>query len=227
MKAMVFSGLYPIDPTKFEDLREALDKLKLNDSALSYEPETSKALGFGFRTGFLGLLHMEIVEERIRREFNIDLIATSPSVVYEVVLNDGTIQEVDAPYKMPKTESIKKTREPFVKASIFSPSEYIGDIMKLCQDKRGEFINMDYIDTTRVQIDYKLPLSEMVFDFFDRLKSIRQLTGAEADLNQYKSNYINLGYYNVFIGYCQVSITMYLKVFWCRINSLNNLKKLK
>ena len=126
MKAMVFSGLYPIDP---------------------------------------------IVEERIRREFNIDLIATSPSVVYEVVLNDGTIQEVDAPYKMPKTESIKKTREPFVKASIFSPSEYIGDIMKLCQDKRGEFINMDYIDTTRVQIDYKLPLSEMVFDFFDRLKS--------------------------------------------------------
>ncbi len=171
MKAMVFSGLYPIDPTRFEDLREALDKLKLNDSALSYEPETSKALGFGFRTGFLGLLHMEIVEERIRREFNIDLIATSPSVIYEVVLNDGTIEEVDAPYKMPKPESIKKTREPFVKASIFSPSDYIGDIMKLCQDKRGEFINMDYLDTTRVQIDYKLPLSEMVFDFFDRLKS--------------------------------------------------------
>ncbi len=171
MKATVFSGLYPIDPTKFDDLREALEKLQLNDSALSFEPETSAALGFGFRVGFLGMLHMEIIEERVQREFNIDLIATSPSVIYKVLLTSGEEIEVDAPYKMPKNEKIKLTKEPFVKASIFSPSDYIGDIMKLCQDKRGTFINMDYIDTTRVQIDYKLPLSEMVFDFFDRLKS--------------------------------------------------------
>ncbi len=171
MKATVFSGLYPIDPTKFDDLREALEKLQLNDSALSFEPETSAALGFGFRVGFLGMLHMEIIEERVEREFNIDLIATSPSVIYKVHLTNGEEIEVDAPYKMPKNEKIKYTEEPYVKASIFSPSEYIGDIMKLCQDKRGTFINMDYIDTTRVQIDYKLPLSEMIFDFFDKLKS--------------------------------------------------------
>jgi GTP-binding protein LepA len=171
MKATVFSGLYPIDPTKYDDLREALEKLQLNDSALSIEPETSAALGFGFRVGFLGMLHMEIIEERVQREFNIDLIATSPSVIYKVLLTSGEEIDVDAPYKMPKNEKIKLTKEPYVKASIFSPSDYIGDIMKLCQDKRGTFINMDYIDTTRVQIDYKLPLSEMVFDFFDRLKS--------------------------------------------------------
>ena len=171
MKATVFSGLYPIDPTKFDDLREALEKLQLNDSALSFEPETSAALGFGFRVGFLGMLHMEIIEERVQREFNIDLIATSPSVIYKVLLTSGEEIDVDAPYKMPKNEKIKVTKEPYVKASIFSPSDYIGDIMKLCQDKRGTFINMDYIDTTRVQIDYKLPLSEMIFDFFDRLKS--------------------------------------------------------
>ena len=171
MKATVFSGLYPIDPTKFDDLREALEKLQLNDSALSFEPETSAALGFGFRVGFLGMLHMEIIEERVEREFNIDLIATSPSVIYKVHLTNGEEIEVDAPYKMPKNEKIKYTEEPYVKASIFSPSEYIGDIMKLCQDKRGTYINMDYIDTTRVQIDYKLPLSEMIFDFYDKLKS--------------------------------------------------------
>ena len=172
MKATVFSGIYPIDPNKFDDLREALEKLQLNDSALSIEPETSKALGFGFRVGFLGMLHMEIVQERIEREFNIELIATSPSVIYKVHLTNGDVIEVDAPYKMPKNEKIKLTEEPFVKASIFSPSDYIGDIMKLCQEKRGTFINMDYIDTTRVQIDYKLPLSEMIFDFFDKLKSV-------------------------------------------------------
>ena len=171
MKASVYSGLYPIDPTKFEDLREALEKLKLNDSALSFEPETSKALGFGFRTGFLGLLHMEIVQERITREFNIDIIATSPSVIYKVILTDNTEIEVDAPYKMPRQEKIKVTKEPYVKTTIFSPADYIGDIMKLCQDKRGTFIKMDYIDTTRVTIEYKLPLQEIVFDFFDKLKS--------------------------------------------------------
>ena len=171
MQPQVYAGVYPIDPEKFEDLREALDKLKLNDSSLIYEPETSKALGFGFRVGFLGLLHMEIVEERIRREFNIDLIATSPSVIYKVILTNGEVMDVDAPYKMPKNEKIKYMEEPYVKMNIFSPSEYIGDIMKLCQDKRGTYLKMDYIDTTRVTIEYKLPLSEIIFDFFDKLKS--------------------------------------------------------
>ena len=171
MQPQVYAGVYPIDPDKFEDLREALDKLKLNDSSLIYEPETSKALGFGFRVGFLGLLHMEIVEERIRREFNIDLIATSPSVIYKVILTNGETVDIDAPYKMPKNEKIKYMEEPYVKMNIFSPAEYIGDIMKLCQDKRGTYVKMDYIDTTRVTIEYKLPLAEIIFDFFDKLKS--------------------------------------------------------
>ena len=171
MKPTVYCGLYPIESNKFEDLREALEKLKLNDAALTFEPETSKALGFGFRCGFLGLLHMEIIEERIEREFGIDLIATSPSVVYEVVLTDGTKVLVDSPTKMPKREVISKTLEPYVKCSIFSPSEYIGPLMELCQDKRGTFINIDYLDTERVTINYELPLSEIVYDFFDRLKS--------------------------------------------------------
>ena len=171
MKSMVYSGLYPIDSSKFEDLREALEKLKLNDSSLVFEPETSKALGFGFRCGFLGLLHMEIIEERIEREFKIDLIATSPSVVYEVVLTDGSKETVDSPVKMPKRELISKTLEPYVKTSIFAPSEYIGPIMELCQDKRGTFINMDYLDTDRVCINYEIPLAEIVYDFFDKLKS--------------------------------------------------------
>ena len=171
MKPTVYCGMYPIESNKFEDLREALNKLKLNDAALTFEPETSKALGFGFRCGFLGLLHMEIVEERIEREFGIDLIATSPSVVYEVELNDKSKVIVDNPSKMPKREFINKTYEPFVKCSIFTPSEYIGPLMELCQDKRGTFINIDYIDTERVTINYELPLSEIVYDFFDRLKS--------------------------------------------------------
>ena len=171
MKPTVYCGLYPIESNKFEDLREALNKLKLNDAALSFEPETSKALGFGFRCGFLGLLHMEIIEERIEREFGIDLIATSPSVVYEVELTDKTKVEIDCPSKMPKREVVNKTFEPYVKCSIFTPSEYIGPLMELCQDKRGTFINIDYIDTERVTINYELPLSEIVYDFFDRLKS--------------------------------------------------------
>ena len=171
MKPTVYCGIYPIESNRFEDLREALNKLKLNDAALTFEPETSKALGFGFRCGFLGLLHMEIMEERIEREFGIDLIATSPSVVYEVELNDNTKILVDSPTKMPKREFISKTYEPFVKCSIFTPSEYIGPLMELCQDKRGTFIGMDYIDTERVTIQYELPLSEIVYDFFDRLKS--------------------------------------------------------
>lgn len=171
MKPTVYCGLYPIEANKFEDLREALEKLKLNDAALTFEPETSKALGFGFRCGFLGLLHMEIIEERIEREFGIDLIATSPSVIYEVLLTDKTKILVDNPTKMPRRELIDKTLEPYVKCSIFSPSDYIGPLMELCQDKRGTFINIDYLDTERVTINYELPLSEIVYDFFDRLKS--------------------------------------------------------
>ena len=171
MKPTVYCGLYPIESNKFEDLREALNKLKLNDAALSFEPETSKALGFGFRCGFLGLLHMEIIEERIEREFGINLIATSPSVVYEVILTDNSKILVDSPTKMPSKERIAKTKEPYVKCSIFTPSSYIGPLMELCQDKRGTFLSMDYLDEERVTIIYELPLSEIVYDFFDRLKS--------------------------------------------------------
>lgn len=171
IKPTVYCGLYPIESNKFEDLREALSKLKLNDAALTYEPETSKALGFGFRCGFLGLLHMEIIEERVEREFGIDLIATSPSVVYEVELTDKTKVIVDSPAKMPKREIISKTYEPYVKCSIFTPSTYIGPLMELCQDKRGTFLSIDYLDTERVTINYEIPLSEIVYDFFDNLKS--------------------------------------------------------
>ena len=171
MKPTVYSGLFPIESNKFEDLREALSKLKLNDAALTFEPETSKALGFGFRCGFLGLLHMDIVEERIEREYGIDLIATSPSVVYEVILNDDSKVLIDSPTKMQKKEAIKKTLEPYVQTSIFTPSEYIGPIMELCQDKRGTFINIDYLDKERATVNYEIPLSEIVYDFFDKLKS--------------------------------------------------------
>ena len=171
MKPTVYCGIYPIESNRFEDLREALNKLKLNDAALTFEPETSKALGFGFRCGFLGLLHMEIMEERIEREFGIDLIATSPSVVYEVELTDKSKVIVDSPTKMPKREVISKTYEPYVKCSIFTPSSYIGPLMELCQDKRGTFLNIDYLDSERATINYELPLSEIVYDFFDRLKS--------------------------------------------------------
>ena len=171
MKSMVFCGVYPIDTSKFEDLREALEKLKLNDASLVFEPETSGALGFGFRCGFLGLLHMDIVRERVTREFNIDLIMTAPSVVYEVELTNGEIVMVDAPSKLPDKSKVKDIREPYIKTNIFTPKEYIGSIMKLCHDKRGIYINMEYIDTTRVNIHYELPLSEIVYDFFDKLKS--------------------------------------------------------
>lgn len=171
MKPMVYCGIYPIEANRFDDLREALEKLKLNDAALTFEAETSKALGFGFRCGFLGLLHMEIIEERIEREFNIDIIATSPSVIYEVLLTDKSKMMIDSPTKMPDKSVISKTYEPYVKTSIFTPKDYIGPIMELCQDRRGTFINMDYLDDDRVTIYYKLPLSEIVYDFFDKLKS--------------------------------------------------------
>ncbi len=171
MKPMVYSGLFPLEPNKFEALREALEKLKLNDASLVFEPETSQALGFGFRCGFLGLLHMEIIMSRIKREFNIDLIATSPSVIYEVTLTNGEVLKIDSPNKMPDRATIASIKEPFIRTNIFVPSEYIGAIMQLCQDKRGIYESMEYIDSTRVNIHYKLPLSEIVYDFFDKLKS--------------------------------------------------------
>ena len=171
MKPMVFCGLYPIESSKYPDLREALEKLKLNDASLEFTPETSKALGFGFRCGFLGLLHMEIIEERIEREFGISLIATSPSVIYDVELTNGEHITVDSPVKMPEKVKIKDIKEPYIKTNIFVPSDYIGAIMELCQDKRGNYVSMEYLDKTRVNIHYELPLSEIVYDFFDKLKS--------------------------------------------------------
>lgn len=171
MKPMVFCGLFPVESSKFPELREALEKLKLNDASLEFEPETSQALGFGFRCGFLGLLHMEIIEERIEREFNIELIATSPSVIYEVELTDHNIVMVDSPAKMPERQRIASVKEPYIRTNIFVPSDYIGSIMELCQNKRGNYVSMEYIDSTRVNIHYEIPLSEIVYDFFDKLKS--------------------------------------------------------
>ena len=171
MKSMVFCGLYPIESVKFEALRESLNKLKLNDASLEFVPETSTALGFGFRCGFLGLLHMDIIKERITREFGIDIITTAPSVIYEVILTSGDILEISAPNLMPDKSKIKEVREPYIKTNIFAPSNYIGSIMELCQERRGTYIGIDYIDSTRVNIHYELPLSEVVYDFFDRLKS--------------------------------------------------------
>ena len=171
MKSMVFCGLFPIESSKFEDLRDALSKLQLNDASLVFEPETSTALGFGFRCGFLGLLHMDIIKERVTREFDIDLITTAPSVIYEAYLNNGDILTIDAPAKMPDKTLLKEIKEPYIKTNIFTPSEYIGPIMELCQNKRGTYVSMEYIDPTRVNIHYELPLSEIVYDFFDKLKS--------------------------------------------------------
>lgn len=171
MKPMVFCGLYPIETSRYPELREALEKLKLNDASLEFTPETSNALGFGFRSGFLGLLHMEIIEERIEREFGINLIATSPSVIYEVTQTDKTVVMVDSPAKMPDRQKIQDIKEPYIRTNIFVPSTYIGPVMELCQNKRGNYISMEYIDETRVNIHYEIPLSEIVYDFFDKLKS--------------------------------------------------------
>ena len=168
---MVFAGIYPADGARYGDLRDALEKLQLNDAALSFEPETSVALGFGFRCGFLGLLHMEIIEERLEREFNLDLITTAPSVVYEITRTDGSLITVDNPSNYPSADVIKEAREPIVKASIITPSDYVGGLMELCQDRRGEFIDMKYLDPTRVELHYHLPLNEIIYDFFDALKS--------------------------------------------------------
>lgn len=171
LNPMVYCGLYPIDTARYNDLRDALEKLELNDSALQYEPETSQALGFGFRCGFLGLLHMEIIQERIEREFNIDLITTAPSVIYHVHMTDGEDLKVDNPSMMPEPQKIDRIEEPYVKANIMVPNDYVGAVMEICQRKRGNFLTMDYIDTTRVNIFYEIPLSEIVYDFFDQLKS--------------------------------------------------------
>ena len=171
LNPMVYCGLYPIDTAKFNDLREALEKLQLNDSALQYEPETSQALGFGFRCGFLGLLHMEIIQERIEREFNIDLITTAPSVIYKVKMTDGTDIDIDNPSNMPDPQKIERIEEPYVKATLMAPNDFVGAIMELCQTKRGNFIDMQYVDENRVSIIYEIPLSEIVYDFFDQLKS--------------------------------------------------------
>jgi GTP-binding protein LepA len=171
-KSMVFSGLYPIDAEQYEDLKEALAKLRLNDASLDYEPETSVALGFGFRCGFLGLLHLEIIQERLRREFAIDLIATTPSVMYHVLLTNGDFLKVDNPSQMPPVQNIEAIEEPVVLAHVVTPTEYVGNIMKLCQDRRGMFVDMVHLEENRVRIAYRLPLGEIVLDFYDRLKSV-------------------------------------------------------
>ena len=171
MNPMVYCGLYPIDSNKYNDLRDALDKLQLNDAALQYEAETSQALGFGFRCGFLGLLHMDVIQERIEREFKIDLIATAPSVVYHAYLTDGSMVQIDNPSHLPDIQKIDRIEEPFVKASIMTPKEYVGAIMELCQRKRGNYQDMVYIDDSRMNLIYELPLGEIVYDFFDKLKS--------------------------------------------------------
>ena len=187
MKPMVYSGLFPVEPNRFVALRDALEKLKLNDAALAYEPESSEALGFGFRCGFLGLLHMEIIMSRIEREFNLDIIATSPSVIYEIELTNHEVITIDSPHKMPDRGTILEIREPYILTSIIVPAEYIGPIMELCQNKRGNFKTMDYLDQTRVNIHYHIPLSEVVYDFFDTLKST---TKGYASLDYEMSGYL-------------------------------------
>ena len=171
MNPMVYCGLYPVDSAKFNDLRDALEKLELNDSSLQYEPETSQALGFGFRCGFLGLLHMEIIQERLEREFNIDLITTAPSVIYKAKLTDGSEVTVDNPANLPEPQKIEYIEEPYVRASIMVPNDYVGAVMEIAQAKRGDFIDMQYLDDIRVNVIYEIPLSEIVYDFFDQLKS--------------------------------------------------------
>lgn len=191
---MVFCGLYPIETNDYNDLREALEKLQLNDASLSFEPETSTALGFGFRCGFLGLLHMEIIQERIEREFNIPLITTAPSVVFRVTQTDGTVLKIENPSLFPEIGKIDFVEEPFVKASVIVPNDYVGAIMELCQFKRGEYINMEYLDTTRVTLTYDMPLSEIVYDFFDQLKSsTKGYASFDYELSGYKrSNLVKM-----------------------------------
>ncbi len=187
MKPMVFSGIFPNEPNRYEDLKEALEKLKLNDAALTYEPETSEALGFGFRIGFLGLLHMDVIMTRIEREFDIGIIATSPSVVYEVHLTDGHIVHVDSPNKMPERAKISEIKEPYIYTNIIAPSDFIGAIMELCQNKRGIYKSVEYLDPTRINVHYEIPLSEIVYDFYDKLKSFTKgYASFDYELTEYK-----------------------------------------
>ncbi|WJH33006.1 translation elongation factor 4 [Paenibacillus aurantius] len=191
---MVFCGLYPIETSDYNDLREALEKLELNDASLRYEPETSSALGFGFRCGFLGLLHMEIIQERIEREFNIPLITTAPSVIFKVTLTNGETMEIDNPSNYPEVGRIEYVEEPYVKAAIIVPNDYVGAIMELCQGKRGDFLNMEYLDSNRVTLTYDMPLSEIVYDFFDQLKSnTKGYASFDYELSGYKrSNLVKM-----------------------------------
>ncbi|MBK5244376.1 MAG: elongation factor 4 [Eubacteriaceae bacterium] len=192
--SMVFCGIYPADGSRFEDLKDALSKLQLNDASLLYEAETSMALGFGFRCGFLGLLHMEIIQERIEREFNIDLVTTAPSVIYKVIKTDGTELWVDNPSNLPDPVEIKIMEEPIVDASIMVPSEYLGAVMELCQERRGTYLTMDYVEKTRVILNYELPLNEIIYDFFDALKSrTRGYASFDYDIKEYRqSNLVKL-----------------------------------
>ena len=189
MNPMVYCGLYPIDNAKYKDLREALEKIALSDSSLVYEPETSQALGFGFRCGFLGLLHMDVIEERLEREFGLDLIATAPSVIYNVYLSDGSMIEIDNPALLPDPTTITRIEEPYVRAAIMTPDEFIGPIMELCQTKRGEYVDIDYLDDTRRNVIYYIPLSEIVYDFFDKLKSCtRGYASFDYELHGYRTS---------------------------------------
>ncbi|MDD6158842.1 MAG: translation elongation factor 4 [bacterium] len=186
-RSMVYCGIYTEDGSKFPDLRDALDKLKLNDASLSYEPETSVALGYGFRCGFLGMLHMEVIQERLEREFNLELVTTLPSVIYEVTKTDGTMVRVDNPHNYPDPAAISVAREPFVKVSIITPNEFVGNIMPLCQDRRGVFKDMQYLDTRLVEMHYQMPLNEIIYDFFDTLKA---RTKGYASLDYELSEYV-------------------------------------
>jgi len=186
---MIYSGIYPINPEEYKDLREALEKLQLNDSALSWEPETSEALGFGFRTGFLGLLHMEIVQERLDREFGVDIITTVPNVEYHVFMSDGTMVKIESPSKLPDASRYDHIEEPYVKAQIFTPQNFVGSLMTLCEEKRGEFKTMEYLDEEKVILKYELPLGEVMFDFYDRLKSVsRGYAGLDYEPSEYRQN---------------------------------------
>ena len=189
MNPMVYCGLDPIDNAKYKDLREALEKIALSDSSLVYEPETSQALGFGFRCGFLGLLHMDVIEERLEREFGLDLIATAPSVIYNVYLSDGSMIEIDNPALLPDPTTITRIEEPYVRAAIMTPDEFIGPIMELCQNKRGEYVDIEYLDDTRRNVIYYIPLSEIVYDFFDKLKSCtRGYASFDYELHGYRAS---------------------------------------
>ena len=186
-RPMVFCGIYTEDGSKFPDLRDALEKLRLNDASLSFEPETSAALGFGFRCGFLGMLHMEIIQERLEREFNLELVTTLPSVIYKVIKTDGSIVMVDNPHNYPDPASIAEAHEPYVKVSIITPNDYVGNIMPLCQDRRGEYKNMTYLDTRLVEMHYEMPLNEIIYDFFDTLKArTKGYASLDYELSEYK-----------------------------------------